>query len=491
MGTALILVAACGTVHAQDVTDADLAGASAGRTVRVRIGRAVAELPTELYVARVIAGEGEPHATDAAQQALAIAIRTFAAANVNRHRRDGFDLCDATHCQVLRPSTPASRRAAMATSGQVLMYAGRPADVFYSASCGGRSEAVAEVWPGATDHPYLPSIEDDVHDGEVPWVVDIPARQLERALRRAGFDGRRLRDLRIERRSPSGRVALLHLPGMRPDTIAGDDFRAAIGARQLRSTAFSVQKAGGVYRFTGRGYGHGVGMCVVGAGRRAARGETTAQILAQYYPGLTLTGEAPSASPVASGEGSSGRDVSSRAPASVARSPSNSIVIRAPGSIDRALVERITLVARNELSAALGVPAPQILTIELFESIDAFRRATGRPWWSSGVADGTTILLAPLPILEQRDGLDAAIRRGLAGLLMADALRERPVWVRVGAERYFAAREPLAAIPHVKCPTDAELTLAVSAAAQRNAELRAEACFARALAAARDWRAVR
>ena len=75
---------------------------------------------------------------------------------------------------------------------------------------------------------------------------------------------------------------------MHPDRIAGDQFRAAIGTTVLRSTAFSVKKDHDTLRFTGRGYGHGVGMCVIGAGRRARRGETTQQILHAYYPGLTL-----------------------------------------------------------------------------------------------------------------------------------------------------------------------------------------------------------
>ena len=64
----------------------------------------------EDYVAQVLAGEGQPRAGDAAQQALAITARTFALANRNRHRREGFDLCDTTHCQVLRPATAIDAR---------------------------------------------------------------------------------------------------------------------------------------------------------------------------------------------------------------------------------------------------------------------------------------------------------------------------------------------------------------------------------------------
>jgi len=465
----------------QEPTDRDLVTVSAQRSVRVRVSGKVAPIPLELYVARVVAGEGKPDAPAAAQEALAIAIRTFAAANAGRHRRDGFDLCDTTHCQVLRATTPASRRAALVTSSQVLMYAGRPAEVFYSASCGGRSEAVTEVWPGAIDHPYLPSVEDDVHDGEAPWVVEIPASRVEQVLRRAGFEGRTLKALRVERRSPSGRVARLELRGMRPDAIAGDDFRAAIGARELRSTAFTVEKTGRTYRFTGRGYGHGVGMCVIGAGLRAARGETAAQILRQYYPGLTLSAGSAAASAAA---------VSSM-PAFVERPVASGIVTRAPADVDRTLVTRLALAARDDLTASLGIAKPSRLAIEIFESMDAFRQATGRPWWVTTAVDAGAIMLPPASVLEQRDGLEAAVRRGVAEMLLAPELANRPAWVKVGAARYFARRERPSSIPHVKCPTDAELTLAISAAAHSDAERRAEACFARALAAQRDWRNLR
>jgi len=75
---------------------------------------------------------------------------------------------------------------------------------------------------------------------------------------------------------------------------------------------------------------------------------------------------------------------------------------------------------------------------------------------------------------------------------MSSALGARPVWVRVGGARYFAAAaRPAVPSRTVPCPADAELTLAVSAAAQREAEARALQCFARALARARDWRLVK
>src|SRR5678815_4642864 len=175
------------------VTDADLEEASGKYVVNLGTpsnGRVV-RVPLETYVARVIAGEAEPAAPDAAQQALAIAIRTFAIVNLRRHAKEGFDLCDTTHCQVPRASTAATREAALATAGRVLTYNGAPAVLFYSANCGGRSESASEVWSGV-DLPYLMPVDDDVHGDDVPWTLDLTLDQIHAALSRAGFTGERL-----------------------------------------------------------------------------------------------------------------------------------------------------------------------------------------------------------------------------------------------------------------------------------------------------------
>jgi stage II sporulation protein D len=259
-----------------------------GRTVAVGSlsGASIVTLPLEEYVARVLAGEGQPNAPESTQQALAIAIRTYAVFNTGRHRRDGFDLCDTTHCQVPRTATAASRRAALATAGRVLIYQGAPAEIFYSASCGGRSENAADVWP-TLDLPYLRSVSDDVHGDEERWVLERTLEQVERLLQRYNFQGS-LRGVEIDDRTDSGRVAKLRLPGLRPDGITGEQLRFALGASELRSTAFSVDRRGRTVRFTGRGYGHGVGLCIVGAGRRGERGQSADAILRHYYPGLIV-----------------------------------------------------------------------------------------------------------------------------------------------------------------------------------------------------------
>ncbi len=519
-----------------DITDADLERASRGRSIALgqpAKGGPVTLIPLEVYVARVLAGEGEPAAPEAARQALAVAIRTFAIFNAARHRRDGYDMCDTTHCQVPRASNPATRRAAASTAGRILTYNGSAAEVFYSASCGGRSESASAVWPAAS-LPYLRSVADDVHDGDEPWTLTLTVRDVQRALGKAGFVGR-LTAVRIESRNESGRVARVSLAGLQPAVVGGDQFRLAIGAGALKSTAFSLDDDGETLRFTGRGYGHGVGLCVIGAGRRARRGESVDAILATYYPGLELSPLDPAtldaggirrraapAPPVAVAPSAAtpphpttphATTTSAMAPTSAAASaaapaaspaaraiasppetsPPSGIVAHVPAglSLTRAEIERLAIRARDVVSRAVGSTVAPI-SIDVHDSLEAFRSATGRPWWVNAAVRGTAIDLAPPAVLGQGDGVEAVLRVAIAEVLVAPAFTGRAEWVRAGAARYFARQGGRPPIPaRLRCPADAELTLAISAAAQRDAESRAEACFARAYARTRDWRSVR
>src|SRR5262249_25549917 len=147
--------------------------------------------------ARVLAGEAAPQSPPPALEALAIAIRTFALVNRNRHNADGFDVCDTTHCQVLRAASAATERAANATAGLVLMRDGAPVPVYYSASCGGYTEVPSAVWPGKEDPPYMPAQPDDACGGAPEWSANISAADLTRAFKAAGYRGDRLREMSI------------------------------------------------------------------------------------------------------------------------------------------------------------------------------------------------------------------------------------------------------------------------------------------------------
>ena len=467
----------------------------------IRLGRTTAEgkikvetLPLDDYLAQVLAGEGQPKAADAAQQALAITARTFAVANRNRHRSEGFDLCDTTHCQVLRPATAVSRRAAEATSGRVLLHNGQPAFVFYSAWCGGQSELASRVWPGAVDYSYEPSLEDEACEDEPPWESEIRAGEIERALRAAGLRGSRLRDLRVLSRNPSSRVDRIRVDGFTPPDLSGHEFRMAVGRaagwQLIKSTAFEIDRTSTGYRFRGRGSGHGVGLCVIGAGRRAARGATAEQILSFYFPGLSVgapTG--PPATAIARGA-----PVAPVAPAlPVAPAPSD-IALALPGAEERDRSQLLGLIrkSRDEIAKATGTKAAP-LRVTVHPSVDSFGRATGQPWWVSGATDGASIDLLPLTVLRNQGQLERTVRHEITHALLDAALADRPMWVREGAAQYFA-NPPVnrAAKPErVRCPSDPELRRALSAGAQRDAYARAEACFAREIADGKRWDQIR
>jgi len=401
-------------------------------------------------------------------------VRTFALANMGRHRADGFDLCDQTHCQVVRAATKDTDAAAQATAGRVLLYRGAPASIYYTASCGGRSERPSAVWPGAEDPPFLPSREDPAAD-ETPWTAELPFSSLGRALNAAGFRGT-LRDVRVAARSASGRVAALALDGLTPHEISGQDLRVAVGRtlgwQYIKSAAFTVARTSGGVRFAGQGSGHGVGLCVIGSAALAAKGRTTAQILSTYFPGLIV-----------------GPGVAAAVPTDVL------VSLPAGDEGERSAIVAAAVKARDELVRELGAGKPARLTLRFHPTVDSYTRTTGQEWYTAATAIGDEIQFVPLAVLRERGILDRTIRREIARRLTAPALASRPLWVREGAARYFA--EPPAghdrndARGRVECPRDSELAQPQSPGALANASARAEACFTRAINAGRKWSDVR
>jgi stage II sporulation protein D len=456
-------------------------------------GYTVTAMALESYVARVLAGEAARDSQPAALEALAIAIRTFALANSGRHRADGFDLCDQTHCQVVRVATPATDRAAQATAGRVLLRDGAVASIFYSASCGGKTEIPSAVWPGAEDPPFLPSRDDDACGGAPAWIAELQEADLLRALRAAGYRGNRLRELRITSRNASGRVARLKVEGLSPEQISGQDLRVAVGRtlgwQHIKSTAFELRKQGDSYRFSGHGSGHGVGMCVIGSVRLAVDGKSAEQILQRYFPGLEIT--------------PGGRPVST---AKLAVPGSEPVLLSLPdgdeGERDALLQQ--TLLARDELGRALGVTAPGHVTLRFHPTADDFERVTGRAWFTSGAVVNGELHLLPLAVLRERGMLDRTIRRELVHLMTEAILSGRPLWVREGAAIYFGDRltapGPTDAAqqrpsfrpePRASCPDDNELLRPVSVGALSNAYARARTCFEKEIRAGKSWREIR
>jgi stage II sporulation protein D len=276
-------------------------------SVRVRVAGRVVTVPFERYVLGTALSEvspvGENPATTARVfEVQAILARTYAAATLDKHRAEGFNLCDDTHCQLYEPGRITTSRfssvaeAAVArTRGMVLTYGSEVAEALFHSDCGGHTATAGDVWTTAI--PYLIGAPDDLPtDTHLVWQFDMAASRLRTALNldRQTQVGRRLDAIAVVRRDTSGRAATIEVRGEQRRTSSGEAFRAILnrtfGVRAIRSTRFSVRRTGTTYHFSGTGFGHGVGLCQVGAAARARRGDAVADILRAYFPGTTLSG---------------------------------------------------------------------------------------------------------------------------------------------------------------------------------------------------------
>jgi hypothetical protein len=316
------------------------------------------------------------------------------------------------------------------------------------------------------------------------WTAELTAADLVRALRAGGFRGDRLRDLRVTSHTGSGRVAWLRLDGLTPGEISGQDLRTIIGRtlgwQHIRSTAFDVRRTGTGFHFAGHGSGHGVGLCVIGSARLAARGESAEAILARYFPGLQVA--------------------ELRAPAA-ATQPDVLISLPAGDEGEREVIRGLVVRARDALAARLGVPAPSRIVLHFHPTVESYQRATGQPWFTTAATRKTEMHFAPLTVLRSQGSLERAVRHELVHVLTEPVLTGRPMWVLEGAALYFAGEssetadrpEPRGTGRRARtfCPADHELRDPVSRGALGLAYERAAACFARQIEAGRSWQEVR
>ena len=279
---------------------------AAPQTLRVRVAGKVVAVPFEEYVLGSALSEVSPVDESPATigrvfEVQAILARTYALSHLGKHRTEGFDLCDGTHCQIYQPGrirtsrfTEAARIAVARTAAITLFYSGRPAEALYHADCGGHTATAAAVW-GGKPVAYLTGSPDEVPpDIHRTWRIEVPLTQLRAALNKTSRSavGKRLDRIAVVDRDGSGRAAKLEVRGEKTQALTGEVLRSVLnqtlGDRAIMSTRFSVTKTKTGYEFVGRGFGHGVGLCQVGALARARRAEPTALILAAYFPGTSL-----------------------------------------------------------------------------------------------------------------------------------------------------------------------------------------------------------
>lgn len=261
--------------------------------------------------------------------------------DVNDH--DGFDVCADDHCQryqgITRIISENVREAINETSGMFLTCEGEICDARYYKSCGGQTEIFSTAWENEspaylasvsdndTQHPSVRS-EEDAHqwlkgrpaaycdtrdkkllsdilpafDQETPdfyrWRVYYSRKELEDIIRRkSGFNFGTLKNIEPVGRGPSGRIFRLKIEGSEKTMVVGKELeiRRWLSPSHLLSSAFIVTVERNVdgeisqFILSGGGWGHGVGLCQIGAAVMASKGFKAEEILAHYFTGSIIT----------------------------------------------------------------------------------------------------------------------------------------------------------------------------------------------------------
>ena len=269
----------------------------------------------EDYLLSVISSEMKASAGLELLKAHAVISRSWVAARMKDSEKvhANFDVCADDHCQRYQGLTMAVgenvRRAIDETWGQLLMYDGEICDARYSKCCGGRTELFSTCWEDR-DYPYLRSVEDpwcDCENSEIlaqvlndydletgdfhDWTVRYSQEELSSLVSgRLGVDFGLVTALEPLHRGPSGRIDSLRIVGTKHTEVVGKELaiRRCLSRSHLKSSAFTVSREGGDFVLNGHGWGHGVGLCQIGAAVMAAEGYGYRQILAHYYEGAEV-----------------------------------------------------------------------------------------------------------------------------------------------------------------------------------------------------------
>lgn len=238
----------------------------------------------------------------------------------DREDHERFNVCADDHCQryqgLSRAATQTVSKVIGETWGQVLVYDGKICDARFSKCCGGVTERFSSCW-GERDFPYLQPLKDapaeggrdfcDTSDDSILSQVlndyDLETKDFYRwearysrsgiselIARRSGIDFGLLQDIVPLERGESGRIKLLKVVGEKRTMTIGKELiiRKWLSESHLKSSAFDVLWEGDTLILKGKGWGHGVGLCQIGAAVMGARGYGYRQILEHYFPGATI-----------------------------------------------------------------------------------------------------------------------------------------------------------------------------------------------------------
>ncbi len=253
--------------------------------VVVRAGRTGLEvinvIPLEEYLVGVLGSEMPKSFPPEALKAQAVAARTYALHRKLEAYDEPYHLGSSVLSQVYRglaAEDARTRQAVESTRGLVLTYELAPIEAYFHASCGGRTESGLDAL--GRELPYLVPVDCPCGRLKVSrWQVKLPAAELSERL------GLETSQLRVVDRSRTGRARRVLVASRTIDAVT---FRERLGYSRVKSLAFEVRPGDGAFTLTGRGLGHGAGMCQWGARALAESGWDFERILAHYYPGTEL-----------------------------------------------------------------------------------------------------------------------------------------------------------------------------------------------------------
>lgn len=210
--------------------------------------RVINHIGIEEYLYGLVPREMPSNFPPEALKAQAVAARTYAIHNMDKHKNDGCNLCDTTHCQVYLGydgEKPSTTTAVDETRGILAFYDGQTIDAQYHSSSGGYTNDSKDVWGG--DYPYLKAVKDDF-SAESPyssWSISIDINDLNNRLVSNGINIGVLEIVEVSKMSQNGNVESLLLKGsLGNEEVKSSTFRNIVGNMDLKSTNFSIQGVG-------------------------------------------------------------------------------------------------------------------------------------------------------------------------------------------------------------------------------------------------------
>lgn len=250
----------------------------------------------EDYLLGVLPYEMSPSWPLEALKAQAVAARTYTLMEIKNKKKKDFDLYSDVRSQMYKGSGKtydSVRQAVSATKGQILTYKGKPFYTYYHANCGGGTDD-AKSWTGSSAPMIKPlqgaSCSYDSTSKSYSWSKTVPQKSINAFVNKNGLKGN-VKKIAVGQKSPSKRAeTLVFTTSSGKKELSCPKFRLSVGSSVLRSCKITdIDKAAGGFKFSGHGYGHGVGMCQDGAKGMALDKKTYKQILSNYFPSSKIT----------------------------------------------------------------------------------------------------------------------------------------------------------------------------------------------------------